>query len=101
MAAFSKIGLPVSQVIQDATNGSDFEMVQAALESVSYLAKKEQLQILHQLETYISQNLEFNRARDGMAPERSDLMVKYVLCKELPPLLTQLLLISQGSSLMA
>ena len=47
MSAFSKIGLPIAQVIQDATNGSDFEMMQAALESVSYLAKKEQLQILH------------------------------------------------------
>ena len=47
MAAFSKVGLPVSQVIQDATNGTDFEMMQAALESVSYLSKKEQLQILH------------------------------------------------------
>ena len=47
MAAFSKIGIPVAQIIQDATNGSDFEMMQAALESVHYLTKKEQLQILH------------------------------------------------------
>ena len=41
MAAFSRIGLPVSQIIQDVTNGSDFEMMQAAFEQVHYLAKKE------------------------------------------------------------
>ena len=46
MAAFSKIGIPVSQVINDIMNGTDFEMMQAALESISYLAKKDQLQIL-------------------------------------------------------
>lgn len=36
-----------------------------------------------------------------MGPDSADLMVKYLLCKELPPLLTSLLLISQGSTLMA
>ena len=69
-------------------------MMQQALKIVSIFSIKDQLQVLHQLETYISQVLEFVKPTAGKPPDTKDLGIKLLICKEVPPILVHLLLSS-------
>ena len=69
-------------------------MMQQALKVVNIFSIKDQLLVLHQLETYISQVLEYVKPAAGKPPDAKDLGVKQLICKDVPPILVHLLLSS-------